>query len=67
MTIILNGKERSVPETVRTVADLVEHLGLKDRPIAVEVNRELVPRASHPHHGLSSGDRVEILQFVGGG
>jgi hypothetical protein len=35
--------------------------------VAVELNRNIVARANWPHTGLSDGDRLEIVQFVGGG
>ena len=50
-----------------TVADLVAHLGLGPRRIAVEVNREIVPRATYAAHTLADGDTIEIIHFVGGG
>lgn len=50
-----------------TVADLVASKGLRTDQVAVEVNRELVPRAAHAETALSAGDRVEIVTLVGGG
>jgi len=50
-----------------TVADLVAHLGLGPRRIAVEVNRTIVPRATYAATRLGDGDVVEIIHFVGGG
>jgi len=50
-----------------TVADLVAHLGLGPRRIAVELNRALVPRATYADTALHDGDMVEIVHFVGGG
>ena len=50
-----------------TVADLVESLGLSDRPVAVEVNLKLVTKARHAETVLSEGDRIEIVTLVGGG
>ena len=50
-----------------TVAALVEKLGLAKATVAVERNRELVPRARHAGTELADGDRVEIVTLVGGG
>jgi thiamine biosynthesis protein ThiS len=50
-----------------TVADLVAAKGLRADQVAVEVNRELVPRALHAETALAAGDRVEIVTLVGGG
>jgi thiamine biosynthesis protein ThiS len=64
--IVLNGQSRSVaPET--TVAQLLTELELAARPVAVEVNRTLVPRADHQARVLAPGDRLEIVTLVGGG
>ena len=49
------------------IGELLVELDLDSRPCAVEVNRELVPRASHKEHKLVDGDRVEIVTLVGGG
>jgi sulfur carrier protein len=42
-------------------------LGLTGKPVAVERNREVVPRALHESTVLSPGDRLEVVTFVGGG
>jgi sulfur carrier protein len=49
------------------VAKLVGLLGLSTRRIAVAVNRDVVPRSAFDEHRLAEGDRVEILEAVGGG
>jgi thiazole synthase len=49
------------------VADLLRHLGMEGRRVAVEVNGEVVPRDRHADRRLSAEDRVEVVAFVGGG
>jgi sulfur carrier protein len=66
MEITVNGAPREVPDGL-TASALVESLGLAGRRYAMEVNGELVPRSAHPAHRLMPGDRVEIVQAVGGG
>ena len=66
MDIIVNGSAHHVPDDL-TVKDLVVHLGLGAGPVAVEVNREIVPRAEHAKRKVASGDNIEIVHFVGGG
>jgi sulfur carrier protein len=66
MQVTVNGASREVPEGV-TVRGLVEHLGLTEGPVAVEVNREIVPRALHAEHPVAPGDVIEVVHFVGGG
>jgi thiazole synthase len=50
-----------------TVAGLLAELKLDPQRVAVEVNRELVPRAVHVSRQLSDGDSIEIVTLVGGG
>lgn len=66
MNVFINGEERSVPD-VRTLAALIEHLGMKADRIAVELNREIVQRGKWSETPLREGDRLEIVHFVGGG
>lgn len=66
MQITLNGVAREVPEGL-SVRQLLEHLGLTEGPVAVEINRAIVPRAEHVKHPVAPGDAVEVVHFVGGG
>jgi thiamine biosynthesis protein ThiS len=64
--INVNGQDRQV-DPAATVADLLKQLELASKPVAVEVNLELVPREKHAEHRLADGDRLEIVTLVGGG
>lgn len=66
MEVTVNGARRDVPEGL-TVRGLVVHLGLTEGPVAVEINREIVPRARHDQHRVAPGDVIEVVHFVGGG
>lgn len=66
MNITVNGEARDVPEGL-TVLRLLEHLGLVPAQVAVEQNREIVPRAQHGARDVAAGDTFELVQFVGGG
>lgn len=66
MNLTVNGQEQAVPDGL-TVRGLIEHLGLTEGPVAVEVNREIVPRAAHQARVLAEGDAVELVHLVGGG
>jgi len=66
MVLTVNGALQEVPDGL-TVAGLVQHLGLSGGPVAVEKNREVVPRREHARTALAAGDIVEIVHFVGGG
>lgn len=66
MRIEVNGEAREVaPGT--TVRSLLTELGLGETLVAVERNRDIVPRAEHAHAEVQDGDRLEIVHFVGGG
>lgn len=64
--VVINGKSRTIAAGT-TVEALIAELGLGDRRVAVERNREVVPRAQHPTTVLADGDRLELVTFVGGG
>jgi len=66
MQLTINGDPHSVPEGL-TVRGLLDHLGMTEGPVAVERNRDVVPRAQHASVHLSEGDQLEIVHFVGGG
>jgi sulfur carrier protein len=66
MQVTVNGTPRDVPDGLNVRA-LVEHLGLTEGPVAVEINRAIVPRARHLEHPVAPGDVIEIVHFVGGG
>jgi sulfur carrier protein len=66
MHVTVNGEARDVREGL-SVRGLVEELGLTDGPVAVEKNREIVPRALHADTPLAENDVIEIVHLVGGG
>ncbi|KQW83584.1 sulfur carrier protein ThiS [Brevundimonas sp. Root1279] len=65
MRIQVNGELRQV--AAATILGLVEELGLDIRKVAVERNLEIVPRSLHADTPIADGDRIEVVQFVGGG
>lgn len=66
MNLTVNGEAKTFPEGL-TVRGLVEALSLTDGPVAVERNREVVPRARHADTVLLDQDVIEIVHLVGGG
>lgn len=65
MHIQVNGEPRQVEAT--TVLALIGELGLDVRKVAVERNLEIVPKSLHGQTPIMDGDRIEVVQFVGGG
>jgi sulfur carrier protein len=66
MQLTVNGEAKTFPDGL-TVRGLVEALALTDGPVAVERNREVVPRARHADTVLCDHDVIEIVHLVGGG
>jgi sulfur carrier protein len=64
--IIVNGSARPVP-AAGTLTAVLEEAGLAGRPVAVEVDGEIVPRGRFHERLLQGGERIEIVTFVGGG
>lgn len=66
MNITLNGETREVG-TGTSIQQLLQTAGYGGRRVAVEVNREIVPRSLHADRVLDPGDHVEIVHAIGGG
>ena len=65
MNITINGESRVV--SAETLSALVEQLGMRADRVAVELNRDIVPRDRWAETPLHNGDTLEIVHFVGGG
>jgi len=66
MELIINGKAEQLPEGINAT-QLIEQLGLSNERLAMEVNREIVPRSGFETHIFSPGDQIEIVRAIGGG
>ncbi len=66
MKIQLNGETRDIPEN-STAQMLVELLELQGKRLAMELNREIVPRSLYVDTLLHEGDQIEIVHAIGGG
>jgi thiamine biosynthesis protein ThiS len=66
MKLIVNGEDREF-SSISTVSALLVQLGMKPDRVAVELNRDLLPRDRWDRTKLSDGDKLEIVHFVGGG
>jgi len=68
MELTINGETQDIDlADDATIAVLIERMGLKDRPVAVERNRQIVPRREHDQTRLADGDTLELVTLVGGG
>lgn len=66
LRVTINGEERQF-EAALSVRALLAQLGLEPAKIAVERNLEIVPRSQYEDVTMADGDRLEIVQFIGGG
>jgi thiamine biosynthesis protein ThiS len=66
MQLMLNGDAREIDDGA-TLLNLLEAVELNPARVAVERNREIIPRSRYAETALAPGDRIEIVQFVGGG
>lgn len=66
MIIVVNGNQTDIAEG-SGISDLIKSLGLDTARVAVELNKKIVRRADWDSTTISEGDKVEIVQFVGGG
>lgn len=65
MKIVLNGKETETE--AGTVEGLLEELDIGSGKVAVEVNLKVIRKCDYPAFAITEGDRIEIVNFVGGG
>jgi sulfur carrier protein len=66
MNIQLNGENREIPDN-SSAQELVILLGLTGKRLAMELNKEIVPRSRYADTHLHEGDQVEIVHAIGGG
>jgi sulfur carrier protein len=69
LSILLNGQNRAFPnlQPSAPLTDLIAELALKSDRIAVEHNGDIIPRTAWADTPVATGDRLEIVHFVGGG
>ncbi len=66
ITVMINGRKREVAPGM-TLTMLLDNLDISTRGIAVELNREVVPKTMHPKTTLKKNDAIEIIRMTGGG
>lgn len=67
MDIIINGESIVIPKEVKTIKQLAEHMELSSPVIIAEHNGTILHQDDHSVTEVSSGDKIEFVQFVGGG
>ncbi len=66
MQIFVNGESRQVHEAY-SILQLLEEMDLTEKRVALEINEEIVPKSRHTDYVISAGDKVEIVNAIGGG
>lgn len=66
MTVVINGESQQIPDGLSVTA-LLGHLGMRSERVAIERNRDILPRALWTETQVQASDSFEIVQFVGGG
>lgn len=66
MKLIINGEQKEF-ESELTLGEVLRELGLNDKVMAAAVNMEIVKQKEWDNHKMSDGDKLELLDFVGGG
>ena len=66
MKLQINGEEREFP-AILSLLDMLAQLGIDGRKVAVERNREIVPKSQYAETVLADGDQLEVVHFIGGG
>ncbi len=64
--VVINGEPREIPDGLN-IAALLAHLGITSERVAIERNRDILPRANWEATLVQPGDSYEIVHFVGGG
>ena len=65
MQIVVNGVEKECSSS--TVQELIDELGIAQKVMAVAINMEVVKKDNWTTQKINSGDKIEFLEFVGGG
>lgn len=67
MNLTVNGRDMTVPKNIETIYELIHHFDLKSPVIIVEHNEVILETGQHEKTKINSGDKIEFVQFVGGG
>ncbi|ADU29044.1 sulfur carrier protein ThiS [Evansella cellulosilytica] len=66
MVVQVNGKSNELPENM-TIAQLLTHFELDKKVVIVELNEMIIDKDHHANTTIKDGDKLELVQFVGGG
>lgn len=67
MKLYINGFVVEIPITIKTISELINHFGFRTPVIIVEHNNVILQNGEHETTEINDGDKIEFVQFVGGG
>ena len=67
MKLLINGKYETVPTTISTIKEIMEHYQIKNPIVIVEHNHSIIEKTAYTKTKVEDGDKIELVQFVGGG
>lgn len=67
MKLLVNGEQLTIPTNVKTISDLIQHFSIQNPVVIVEHNQKILNEEEHATTEISDGDKIELVQFVGGG
>ncbi|MBY7143185.1 sulfur carrier protein ThiS [Virgibacillus sp. NKC19-3] len=67
MTLQLNGEIVTIPTAVTTIKEVIEHYKISNPVVIVEHNDRILEKNEHTTTEIADGDKIELIQFVGGG
>ncbi len=67
MHLQINGDQVTVSTDVKTIQDVINHYEIKNQVIIVEHNDQILEKSTHVNTTVNDGDKLELIQFVGGG
>lgn len=67
MEIIINGEDMTLSKDVTTITKLIDYMEIENPVVIVELNGEILTQTEHTKAEVKQGDRIELIQFVGGG
>jgi sulfur carrier protein len=65
--LMINGAEVQVPDTLKSITELLQHLKLSDQIVIAEVNSEIIANERQKETQIKENDKIELVRFVGGG
>lgn len=67
MKLLINGNYETVPTTITTIKEVIEHYKINNPVVIVEHNDVIIEKVTHANTKIQDGDKLELIQFVGGG